>query len=197
MVPLVVTLISMLVVGGGGFAVWKSGAVDKVMATFSGGNAEKRRPATAEEMRRELAAKTSPNPAPAAATPAGWNAAGPPPTNMPTSPPAATAAKTTPAANPTTSAAPPVPSGPDNIFGTISFAHDDKQGKGIRYLEVNVSDKIRWVGYRIAGGQPGLELSDLKELKGKNATITGRLESDPTRGSILFIRSRGDIVVQP
>jgi hypothetical protein len=194
--PWVISAASLLLIGGGSFAVWKSGAVDKIIAKFSGKSAQPR-PATAEEMRRELAAKTSPTPAPAAATPAGWNAAGPAPTNMPASPPAATAGKSTPAANSTTPAAPPVPSGPDNVFGTISFAHDDKQGKGIRYLEMNVSGKIRWVGYRIAGGQPGLELSDLKELKGKNATITGKLVSDPTRGSILYILSRGDIVLQP
>jgi hypothetical protein len=194
---LVVTIVCLLVFGGGTFAIWKSGAADQIMAKFRGGGPPPKRNATPEEMRRELAAKTMPAPASAPATPAGWNAAGPPPTNMPSSPSAATQANAGTAAKPATPAAPPVPSGKDVYSGKILSAYDDKQGKGIRYLEIEVDKNTRYVGYRVAGGQPGLELSDLSALKGKNAKVTGELLQDSFRGKVLFILSRGDITVQP
>jgi hypothetical protein len=64
--PMVVAVLCLLVFGGGTFAIWKSGAVDKIMAKFKGTQAGPRNP-TPEEMRRELAAKTMPPPTPAKA----------------------------------------------------------------------------------------------------------------------------------
>ncbi len=189
-----VSLAFILLLGGGGFAAWKTGKLDQLVAKIKGPPAK--RHATAEEMRRELAAKTMPPTA--QTTPAGWNPAGPPATNMPSSPPAAAPANPGTAAKSAVPTAPPVPSGKDAVTGKIVHARDAKDGRGIRYLEIEEASKnVAIVGYRVAGGQPQLELSDLNALKGKNARITGEFLPDPPNPKVLFIRSRGDIVVQP
>jgi hypothetical protein len=187
--PWVATAV-ILLLGGGGFAAWKSGKLDQVIAKVNGPPAK--RPATAEEMRRELAAKTMPTSA--QAVPAGWNASGPPATNLPASPPAATPAKAE-AARPA-APAPPVPSGKDELSGKLLTAHQSNSGL-TRYLEIEVDNNVRWIGYKVSNGQPGLEISDLNALKGKNARVTGEFLNEPPRGQVLFIRSRGDIVEQP
>ncbi|MCW1925434.1 hypothetical protein OKA05_22930 [Luteolibacter arcticus] len=193
-----VTVSLLLLLGGGGFAAWKTGSLEKVIAKFKG--PEGKRHVTADEMRRELAAKSFPNSA--QPPPAGWNAAGPTATNMPSSPPAAATAKADaapkPGGTPAAAPAPRVPSGNQSVSGKILRAYDAKTGRGVRFLELEQSDKkTAMVGYRVAGGQPGLEVTDLNALKGKNARVTGEFAAEPPHPKVLFILSRGDIVEQP
>ncbi|MCW1885312.1 hypothetical protein OKA04_11275 [Luteolibacter flavescens] len=188
-----------LLLAGGGVMAWKKGKFDSLLAKVDVAPAKKSQP-TLEEIRRDLAAKTAPITPGAAqekqAVPPGWNAAGPAPTGLPSSPPSPSAGTTAPAA--ATPPPPRVPSGSASLSGKISHAYDDKGGSGIRYLELEMSDKnTRYVAYRTAGGQLGLEVDDLKALKGKNARVTGEFLNDSSRGQVLFIMSRGDIVEVP
>lgn len=196
-----VTLAILLLLGGGGFAAWKSGMLNQLVARVQG-PAAKRHP-SAEEMRRQLAEKTMPTSAPApSSAPASWNPNGPP-AKAPAAPPAASTPA--PAPTPAPAAEPPMPAPKPPVVGVMAngiagkvIDASESGSKKTRYLEIFIGGSSRWVGYETKLAKPGLEMADLDALVGKNVIVTGQFRKEPgNRGDVLHIDKREDIQVQP
>lgn len=198
--PLLIVLFLVTGLAAGGLWYYKTYGPKLPKLTMPGQEEEGTKKAAAPKSALEFGSTSTPE---TPATPAAEAAKAPDkPSALSQMPDAAAAqAAAQKAATPTPPPAPKAPftANPANqLVGTVVQVEDSEKGGVVsRYITLNFEGKNSWAVYDVNMKQPGFELGELNQLRGKHVRITGTFRDvGGSRGRALAISKRSQIEEQ-